>query len=193
MHITIVCSFLEYQYLVRTTLFHVISCHLTVSISAVQTRYMYLCNQCRTWCITKTCLYNFDPLKPHFYIVKLGFTGVYIIYFLFLLENIDCGYSLEPPHRGGSNKYPQSMFWAEIWKISEFFLSENFQFLEVEFSIYLNRRVFVMRRLKMSHLLRMRRLKMSHLLRMRRLKMSRLMGIYSVCHSVLIFDCHSYL
>ena len=26
--------------------------------------------------ITKTCLYNFDPLKPHFYIVKLGFTGV---------------------------------------------------------------------------------------------------------------------
>ena len=25
-------------------------------------------------------------------------------------QNIDCGYSLEPPHRGGSNKYPQSMF-----------------------------------------------------------------------------------
>ena len=24
--------------------------------------------------ITKTRLYNFDPLKPHFYIVKLGFT-----------------------------------------------------------------------------------------------------------------------
>ena len=30
--------------------------------------------------ITKTCLYNFDPLKPHLYIVKLGFTGVYIIF-----------------------------------------------------------------------------------------------------------------
>ena len=29
-------------------------------------------------------------------------------------------------------------------KISEFFLSENDQFLEVNFSIYLNRRVFVM-------------------------------------------------
>ena len=28
--------------------------------------------------ITKTCLYSFDPLKPHFYTVKLGFTGVYI-------------------------------------------------------------------------------------------------------------------
>ena len=41
--------------------------------------------------ITKTLLYNFDPLKPHFYIVKLGFTGVYIIFSCFLLENIDCG------------------------------------------------------------------------------------------------------
>ena len=25
-------------------------------------------------------------------------------------QNIDCGYSLEPPHQGGSNEYPQSMF-----------------------------------------------------------------------------------
>ena len=32
--------------------------------------------------ITKTCLYNFDPLKPHFYLVKLGFTGVYIIFLI---------------------------------------------------------------------------------------------------------------
>ena len=48
--------------------------------------------------------------------IKPGFTGVYII-FLFLLKNIDCGYSLEPPRRGGSNDYQQSRFWAEIWKI----------------------------------------------------------------------------
>ena len=25
-------------------------------------------------------------------------------------QNIDCGYSLEPPLRGGSNEYPQSTF-----------------------------------------------------------------------------------
>ena len=25
-------------------------------------------------------LYNSDPLKPHFYIVKLGLTGIYIIF-----------------------------------------------------------------------------------------------------------------
>ena len=38
------------------------------------------------YAITKTRLYNFDPLKRHFYIVKLWFTGVYIIFFLFLLK-----------------------------------------------------------------------------------------------------------
>ena len=68
-----------------------------------------------------TRLYNYDPLKPHFYIVKLGFTRVYII-FLILLKNIDCEYSLEPPRRGGPNEYPQSMFLAEIWKCQSFFL-----------------------------------------------------------------------
>ena len=26
-------------------------------------------------------------------------------------QNIDCGYSLEPPQRGGSNEYPQSVFF----------------------------------------------------------------------------------
>ena len=39
------------------------------------------------------------PFKPHFYIVKLGYAGVYL-FFLFLLQNIDYGYSLP---RGGSN------------------------------------------------------------------------------------------
>ena len=34
--------------------------------------------------ITKTRLYNSDLLKPHFYIVKLGFTGVYIIFLILL-------------------------------------------------------------------------------------------------------------
>ena len=27
-------------------------------------------------------------------------------------QNIDCGYLLEPPRRGGSNEYPQSMFFS---------------------------------------------------------------------------------
>ena len=51
--------------------------------------------------IRKTCPCNEYPLKPHVYIAKLGYAGVYL-FFLFLLQNIDC--------RGGSNVYPQSMF-----------------------------------------------------------------------------------
>ena len=35
------------------------------------------------------------------------------IFFLFFAQNIDCGYTLEPPRRGGSNEYPQSMFWSK--------------------------------------------------------------------------------
>ena len=38
--------------------------------------------------IRKTC-----PLKPHSYIAKLGYAGVYL-FFLFLLQNIYCGYSV---------------------------------------------------------------------------------------------------
>ena len=53
--------------------------------------------------------YNFDPLKSHFY----------IIFLISVEKKIDYmhGYSLELPHWGGSNKYPQSMFWAEIRKL----------------------------------------------------------------------------
>ena len=40
-----------------------------------------------------------------------------MIFFIFLLKNIGCGYPSEPPRRGGSNEYPQSMFWTEIRKI----------------------------------------------------------------------------
>ena len=32
-------------------------------------------------------------------------------------QNIGCGYSLEPPRRGGSNEYPQFMFLSKIRKI----------------------------------------------------------------------------
>ena len=34
--------------------------------------------------IMQTCRYIVDPLTPQFYLIKLGFTGVYI-FFLFLL------------------------------------------------------------------------------------------------------------
>ena len=91
--------------------------------------------------ITKIYLYYFDPLKPHLYSKTEVYR--YTLFFLILLKNKDCGYSLELPWWGGSNEYPQSMFWAEMWKISEF-LPENFQFLVGKLLMYLKKHVFVM-------------------------------------------------
>ena len=42
--------------------------------------------------IRKTCPCNVYPIESHFYIVKLGYAGVYLFY-LFWLQNIDCWYS----------------------------------------------------------------------------------------------------
>ena len=60
--------------------------------------------------ITKIRLYSYDPIQPHFYIVKLGFTGVYIIFFYLWVKNIDFGYSLETPGQEGSNEYQNLCF-----------------------------------------------------------------------------------
>ena len=62
------------------------------------------CSHAMQYTITKIFLYNFYPLKPHLYIVKLGFTGVYIIFRIsaqkhrlwVLASQIDYDYSLEP-------------------------------------------------------------------------------------------------
>ena len=76
--------------------------------------------------ITKTRLYNFDPLKPHFFIVKLGFTGVYIIFFFISAQK----------HR----------LWVLVrTTIYIFYMKMFIFFLVVKFSVYLNRHVFVMR------------------------------------------------
>ena len=74
------------------------------------------------------------PHTPLLY-SKSGVCGVYL-FFLFLLQNIDCGYSLEPPRRGGSNVYPKSMFLAKIRKIKKK-SNENFHFLQLtKISVY---------------------------------------------------------
>ena len=102
--------------------------------------------------ITKTRLYNADPLKPHFNIVKLGLQG-YPYFFYFCSKHRLWVFVRT---RGGSNEYPQSVFFRNMKNIS--FSSENFQFWfggggggaggggggGIKFSVYLNRCVFVM-------------------------------------------------
>ena len=42
-----------------------------------------------------------------------NFQMIFFYIFLIFAQNIDCGYTLEPPQRGGSNEYPQSLFWSK--------------------------------------------------------------------------------
>ena len=97
---------------------------------------------------------GYGAFKPQFYIVKLGFTGLYIFFLIFRQKHrLWLLVRIASPRRGGSNDYLHCeavltsthnlCFEQKYEKISEF-LSENFQFLEVKFSICLNRRVFVM-------------------------------------------------
>ena len=48
-------------------------------------------------------------------------------------QNIDCGYSLEPPRRGGSNEYPQSMFLSRNKKNNVYPCKPQFYYIKVVF------------------------------------------------------------
>ena len=48
-------------------------------------------------------------------------------------QNIDCGYSLEPPRRGGSNEYPQSMFLSRNKKNIVYPCKPQFYYIKVGF------------------------------------------------------------
>ena len=48
-------------------------------------------------------------------------------------QNIDCGYSLEPPRRGGSNEYPQSMFLIRNKKNNVYPCKSQFYYIKVGF------------------------------------------------------------
>ena len=48
-------------------------------------------------------------------------------------QNIDCGYSLEPPRRGGSNEYPQFMFLSRNKKNKVYPCKLQFYYIKVGF------------------------------------------------------------
>ena len=63
-----------------------------------------------------------------------------IHYFSYFCSKHRLGYSLEPPHLTSTH----NLCFEQKYEKYRRFLSENFQFLEMKFSMYLNRRVFVM-------------------------------------------------
>ena len=48
-------------------------------------------------------------------------------------QNIDCGYSLEPPRQGGSNEYPQSMFLSKNENNNVYPRKPQFYYIKVGF------------------------------------------------------------
>ena len=63
--------------------------------------------------------------------------------FLIFAQNIDCGYTLEPPRRGGSNEYPQSMFWSKNKKNRYTPHIPQFFYIKVGFKgVYISRTCF---------------------------------------------------
>ena len=48
-------------------------------------------------------------------------------------QNIDCGYSLEPPRRGGSNEYTQSMFLSKNKTNNVYLCKPQFYYIKVGF------------------------------------------------------------
>ena len=60
--------------------------------------------------ITKTLLYKY---VENFTSKNWKFSDKNSDTFYISAQNIDCGYSLEPSWRGGSNEYPQSMFLSK--------------------------------------------------------------------------------
>ena len=49
------------------------------------------------------------------------------------VQNIDCGYSLEPPRRGGSNEYSQSLFLSRNKKNNAYPCKPQFYYIKVGF------------------------------------------------------------
>ena len=74
-------------------------------------------------------------IMTHFYIVKLGFTGEYVFFFFISAQNINCGYSLEPPREAVLTGTHNLCFEQKYEKFQSFYLIFFFQFLEVKFSI----------------------------------------------------------
>ena len=80
--------------------------------------------------ITKTRLFKYIEILPpkngNFHIKKS-------VVFHISAQNIDCGYSLEPPRRRGSNEYPQSMFLNSNKKNNVYPCKPQFYYIKVGF------------------------------------------------------------
>ena len=114
------------------------SIHILI-IVATSTNYAYWIS---TWIITKTHLFKYTE---NFTTKKGKLSDKKSDIFHISAKNIDCGYSLEPPRRGGSNEYPQFMYFQQNKKNNIYPCKPQFYYIKGAFKgSKLYWRVFVM-------------------------------------------------
>ena len=79
---------------------------------------------------TKTCLFKYIE---NFTTKNWKFSDKNSDIFYISAQNIDCVYSIEPPRRGGSNEYPQSMFLSRNKKNNVYPCKPQFYYIKVGF------------------------------------------------------------
>ena len=80
--------------------------------------------------------YENTPIQIYkkFHLQKLKiFRWKTLIFFHISAQNMDCGYSLEPPRWGGSNEYPQSMSLSRNKKNNAYPCKSQFYYIKVGF------------------------------------------------------------
>ena len=80
--------------------------------------------------ITKTRLYKYIE---NFTTKSWKFSDKNYNIFHISAQNTDCGYSLEPPRWGGSNEYPQYMFFSRNNKNNVYPCKPQFYYIKVGF------------------------------------------------------------
>ena len=73
-------------------------------------------------------IFKISPPKTESFQIK-----ILIFFFHISAQNIDCEYSLEPPHRGSSKEYPQSMFLIRNKKNNVYPCKPQFYYINVGF------------------------------------------------------------
>ena len=90
------------------------------------------------------CHYENTPIQlytENFTIKNWKFSDKTSDIFHISAQNIECGYSLEPPRRGVSNEYPQSIFLTRNKKNNVYPYKPQFYYIKVGFKIMCFRNV----------------------------------------------------
>ena len=107
-------------------------CPIHIHVQTIHTAHVHKNDQDHSLCIPlrkhaySNILKNLPPKNENF---KIKYYDIFHI----SVQNIDCGYSLEPPRRGGSNEYPQSMFLSRNKKNNVYPCEPQFYYIKVGF------------------------------------------------------------